>query len=184
MDKVVLRAYKKFEQLDVNSNGLLEGDELSGLATWVWSSFHPGGQPVSAEFMEQEGAKLLGRLDANGDGAMSFDEFAEWFRRTCESVAQYRRGLSIRKKQVVKKSVGRNIPMDGASDINEAVTKEESDRFFDLYDTNGSGTVEMQELLEMVAAFKQRESSSLNQAKIKEAWDADGDGTVSLLAAM
>ena len=73
---------------------------------------------------------------------------------------------------------------DDALDINAAVSKEESDCFFDLYDTDGSGSVDMEELLEMVAAFKQRESSSLNRAKIKEVWDADGDGMVSLLAAM
>ena len=75
-------------------------------------------------------------------------------------------------------------PAHDALDNNAAVSQEESDHFFDLYDTDGSGTVDMEELLEMVAAFKQRDSSSLNQAKIKEAWDADGDGTVSLLAAM
>ena len=75
-------------------------------------------------------------------------------------------------------------PAHDALDINEAVSQEESDHFFDLYDTDGSGTVDMEELLEMVAAFKQRDSSSLNQAKIKEVWDADGDGMVSLLAAM
>ena len=46
----------------------LEGDELVGLAEWVWSSFHPGGDALSEEEKAAESSKLLGRLDANDDG--------------------------------------------------------------------------------------------------------------------
>ena len=64
------------------------------------------------------------------------------------------------------------------NDSESPVSRAESDAFFELYDTDGSGAVEMEELLEMVASFKQVDSGTLNQAKIKQVWDADGDGTV------
>jgi hypothetical protein len=99
-------------------------------------------------------------------------------------VARLSAELEASQAMVIALQAEAEKPADDALDCNEAVTKEESDCFFDLYDTDGSGTVEMEELLEMVAAFKQRESSSLDQAKIKEVWDADGDGMVSVLAAM
>ena len=45
------RAKKKWDSLDADGNGTLEGDELNGLAEWVWTSFHPGGEPIT----EREG---------------------------------------------------------------------------------------------------------------------------------
>merc|ERR1712166_1353681 len=98
VDKLVRRAHKKFDQLDKNGNGLLEGEELTALGDWVWSSFHPGQNSILAA-QELEGAKILGRLDANSDGAMSFEEFEGWFRKTCASIEKYRRGLSQRSPQ-------------------------------------------------------------------------------------
>jgi len=68
---------------------------------------------------------------------------------------------------------------DNAAHTTEAVSQEESDEFFNLYDTDGSGAVDIGELVQMVAAFKERDSSTLNQTKIQEAWDADGDGSVT-----
>ena len=61
--KMLRVARKKFDQLDANGNGLLEGYEIDALADWVWSRFHPGGEPLSDEQMEDFGAKLLTMLD-------------------------------------------------------------------------------------------------------------------------
>merc|ERR1712166_1724410 len=61
----------------------------------------------------------------------------------------------------------------------QAVSQQESDDFFALYDTDGSGAVDIDELVQMVAAFKERDSSTLNRTKIQKAWDADGDGSVT-----
>ena len=36
------RAMKKFNQLDKNQNGCVDGNEVLELAEWVWCSFHPG----------------------------------------------------------------------------------------------------------------------------------------------
>jgi hypothetical protein len=34
--------------MDVDGNGVLNGDELTKLSLWVFDSFHPGGEPISA----------------------------------------------------------------------------------------------------------------------------------------
>ena len=49
VDKMLMKAQKKFDKLDADGNGHLEGDELVELAEWVWSSFHPGGEALSEE---------------------------------------------------------------------------------------------------------------------------------------
>merc|ERR1711865_674039 len=61
----------------------------------------------------------------------------------------------------------------------QQISQEESDGMFDLFDADGNGTVDMKELMAMIAEVKQTDSSKLNQAKIREAWDSDNDGKVS-----
>ena len=91
VERVLMRTRKKFDQLDVNGNGLLARRQLIGLTEWVWSSFHPGGEQLSTKQQAEESSKLMGQL--NGDDNMSFLEFAAWFRRTCSGIERYRRGL-------------------------------------------------------------------------------------------
>ena len=94
IDKELKRARTKFDQMDKDGNGRLDGEEMHALALWVFESFHPGGQPLPAEEQEKEAAKLRNRLDADGDGKLDFDEFAAWFTRTCQSISKYRKGLA------------------------------------------------------------------------------------------
>lgn len=89
INKLMLRARKKFDQFDVDGNGLLEGDELVNIGEWLWSSFHAG-EEASEKKKEAEGLKLLYRQDENGDGVLSFDEFEGWFRKTCAAEVQAR----------------------------------------------------------------------------------------------
>ena len=91
MDKTLVRARKKFDRLDVNGNGVLDGDELVELSDWLWSSFHPGGRALTEEEKQAGVDKLLHRLDENGDGVMEFEEFREWFHATCESISLARK---------------------------------------------------------------------------------------------
>eukprot|EP00658_Telonema_sp_P-2_P004854 TRINITY_DN11814_c0_g1_i1.p1 TRINITY_DN11814_c0_g1~~TRINITY_DN11814_c0_g1_i1.p1 ORF type:complete len:315 (-),score=88.24 TRINITY_DN11814_c0_g1_i1:125-1024(-) len=100
--KALARARKKFEKLDVDGNGVLQGEELETLVHWLWSSFHPDGEPLSAEQQEAETSKLMGQLDSNGDAGLSFDEFGEWFNNTCASVERCRRSISAKKKTEAK----------------------------------------------------------------------------------
>lgn len=53
LDKMILKARKKFDKLDVNGDNVLEGDELVGMAIWVWSGFHPGGDYSNPHDSEQ-----------------------------------------------------------------------------------------------------------------------------------
>ena len=42
-DKIMAeKVRKKFDQMDWNGNGMLEGEELLALADWVFASFNPG----------------------------------------------------------------------------------------------------------------------------------------------
>ena len=90
MQRMLERARAMFEELDSDGTELLEGDELLGLADWLWAFFQPGGNPLSEERKQEEAAKLLQNLDANGDGAMSFEEFAGWFEMRCAKLEQHR----------------------------------------------------------------------------------------------
>ena len=179
-----------FEQADRNHDGSLSHSELKKqiqkddalrerLSITKWKTF-------------------FSEIDSDGDGVVTLEEFAKYYALHCSEGAGVEEVAAVCSKgtpsaalvAAAAQEAADGVPLETAAAkaaedaLDEAVSKEESDRFFDLYDTDASGTVDMEELLEMVAAFKQRDSSSLNQAKIKEAWDADGDGTVSLLAAM
>lgn len=91
VDPMLERAKKKFDQLDADGSGVLEGAELQALGEWVWSNFHPDGQPLSEAEKSEQGQKLLHRLDANTDGSMSFDEFGAWFNNTHAAIQRFRR---------------------------------------------------------------------------------------------
>ena len=56
----------------------MQPTELMALAQWAWSKHHPGGIPLSAEQRDLE-TKWVS-MDGT---AMDFEQFAEWFRRTC-----------------------------------------------------------------------------------------------------
>ena len=65
-------------------------------------------------------------------------------------------------------------------------SKEESDELNDPYDnpvvmSEKSGAVDMDELVQMVTAFKQSDSSTPNRTELDEAWGADSVCTVSLI---
>ena len=72
------RARKKFDQLDVDSSGYLDGEEIDRLAEWVWSSFHPG-KTIDSRTLHAEAAKLWHRCDKNGDGKVDRHEFGEYY---------------------------------------------------------------------------------------------------------
>jgi len=74
-------AKKKFDELDRNGNGTLEGTELLALSDWCWNQFPVSGKEVSKQNRKQAAADLLERTDHNRDGKVDFDEFAEWFVR-------------------------------------------------------------------------------------------------------
>lgn len=81
--KQLERARKKFDQMDDDKNGVLNGGELDKLASWVFESFHPGGEPIDESTKKEQAAALLKVLDENADGVLEFEEFSTWFTTTC-----------------------------------------------------------------------------------------------------
>ena len=90
VDAVLLKARVMFDQFDVDSNGVLEGEEVENLAAWVFDHFHPGGEPITLDIREKEATKLMTRHDENGDKGMDFTEFESWFKKTCVAIERFR----------------------------------------------------------------------------------------------
>ena len=99
------RAKKKWDSLDADGNGTLEGDELNGLAEWVWTSFHPGGEPITEREKAKLTRKLLKRIAVKHNGQMTFDDFHDWFLKTCDEIEAFR---ALQKKHGVKKKKKKN----------------------------------------------------------------------------
>ena len=78
MSDVLVRAKRKFDQLDTDKNGFLNGAEVVELANWLWQIFHPRGEHISDERRKQLCVELLLSVDTNGDGNISFAEFSGW----------------------------------------------------------------------------------------------------------
>ena len=72
------RARKKFDQLDVDLSGYLDGKEVDHLAEWVWSSFNPG-KMIDSMTLHSEAVRLWHRCDKNGDGKIDRHEFGEYY---------------------------------------------------------------------------------------------------------
>merc|ERR1711865_333873 len=70
--------------------GTIEGQEVQALADWVFESFHPDNEPLGDDERDLLRIKLMKRLDDDTNGRLDFEEFAEWFTRTCEGISQFR----------------------------------------------------------------------------------------------
>ncbi len=65
---VILKARRKFEELDDNKNGYLDSEELKSVAEWVLKAYNPQGSVLSKEELNVMEEKLLRRIDINCDG--------------------------------------------------------------------------------------------------------------------
>lgn len=143
------RAEKKWNQLDLDHNGALEGDELLKLAEWVWTSFHPDGEAVSEDQKQDEASKLLRRLDSNKDGKLVFEEFGSWFRGMCTRIAKYRRSRA-HKARIQKANSSQASPRQSAPEnasIKAALDR--AKRKFRELDTNKDGLLQQEEVMQL-----------------------------------
>ena len=77
---VVMRAAReKFNELDVDKSGYLEGMELDLLLNWMLASFCPNGQPLPLEEKVLIKEEMMRQTDENKDGKISISEFSVMF---------------------------------------------------------------------------------------------------------
>jgi len=92
------KAQKKWDELDADKNGKLEGEELLELAAWVYNSFHPLKKATQDQKLEIR-TKILQRHDANRDGAIDKEEFVEYFEEKCQQMTLFHKQREARKKE-------------------------------------------------------------------------------------
>jgi hypothetical protein len=107
IQKQLGRAKKKFAQMDVDGNGVLDGDELLNLADWIFGSFHPGGERLDPEAKDLEVARLLKQLDTDGDGALDYGEFEAWFCETAEAIYRTQRQRAMEARRAAREAAER-----------------------------------------------------------------------------
>merc|ERR1712216_113918 len=92
------KAQMKWDELDADKNGKLEGEELLELAAWVYNSFHPLKKATQDQKLEIR-TKILQRHDANRDGAIDKEEFVEYFEEKCQQMTLFHKQREARKKE-------------------------------------------------------------------------------------
>ena len=78
-EKALAEAKAKFKEMDKDGNGTLEGAEITRLADWILTSFHPNGKPVPAAQREKCSNALNKHIGHQAAGGFTFEHFAEWF---------------------------------------------------------------------------------------------------------
>ena len=88
-DVISARAEAKWNELDVDQSGTLEGEEVAVLAEWVWCGFRPG-QKISAGEKENEIKKIMAQCDKNSDGCIDWWEFKVYYDEIVADIALQR----------------------------------------------------------------------------------------------
>ena len=73
--ELINRARVKFNELDVDKSGMLEMEELDKVTDWVLQAYAEKSPAERSDFK----ANLVKRMDVNGDGKLSLQEFAVIF---------------------------------------------------------------------------------------------------------
>ena len=155
--ELMKRAKSQFDELDKDKSGMLEKAELDKLAEWVLQAYAEKSPAERASFKKT----LLKRIDANGDGMLSLQEFSVVFDEILQRmdlIAKAKKEfdrLDDDKSGFLEKSEltammkvwGQNvlseIKIDASGNIDELLSK---------LDTNGDGKIS---LMEFVPLFDQ-----------------------------
>ena len=73
-----VRAQKKWDELDKDGSGYLDGTEVLDLAEWVWCSFRPG-KKITSAIRLNEATKIMTRCDENENGFIDKHEFQRYY---------------------------------------------------------------------------------------------------------
>jgi calmodulin len=149
------RARTKFEELDADKSGMLEKAELDKVADWVLEAY----TEKSIEERSSFKATLLKRIDVNGDGKLSLQEFSVCFdeilqrmdliaraKKEFERLDSDHSGFLEKNELAIVlaewgKSIIDELKIDTTADIDELLSK---------VDVNGDGKLS---LLEFVPLF-------------------------------
>ena len=110
------RAEKKWNQLDVDSSGQLDGEEVLALAEWVWCSFRPG-ESITPQTRVHEASKLMGRCDLNGNGVIDKGEFGSYYDHVVRDMFRFHKGRAVAKAKQPTKPVASasSVPANATS---------------------------------------------------------------------
>jgi len=92
-------AAAKFNELDEDASGHLEGKEISLLAQWVWQSFHPD-EKINEDQCKKSEAMVLKKCDTSGDGSIDKEEFLVYYKQHSRMVHNFN---TAKAKNVAKK---------------------------------------------------------------------------------
>ena len=153
--ELMTRARSKFEELDADKSGMLEKAELDKVADWVLEAY----TEKSIEERSSFKATLLKRIDVNGDGKLSLQEFSVCFdeilqrmdliaraKKEFERLDSDHSGFLEKNELAIVlaewgKSIINELKIDTTADIDELLSK---------VDVNGDGKLS---LLEFVPLF-------------------------------
>eukprot|EP00656_Telonema_subtile_P031393 TRINITY_DN3435_c0_g1_i5.p1 TRINITY_DN3435_c0_g1~~TRINITY_DN3435_c0_g1_i5.p1 ORF type:complete len:602 (+),score=174.59 TRINITY_DN3435_c0_g1_i5:61-1866(+) len=151
LEAVLARAKHRFDKLDADGNGVIDGTEVLELTNWLWWAFHPGGEPLTDQQRNDMASTLLRRVDSNEDGVISFEEFAVWFRRTSRSIHRFQESLHRSKAPATAPVVPYSpelCPKAAGEQEQKSVLVRAKHRF-DKLDADGNGVIDGTEVLEL-----------------------------------
>jgi len=115
-DAQLAEAHAKFKELDDDNSGYLQGPEMKQLADWIFEAFGRGHALTDGQNRREDrlGRTLMQRLDADGDGKLTFDEFAKWY---ADSMTQIK-NFTEKKHRTSSEDAAMNTIM-GADDLDD-----------------------------------------------------------------
>jgi Ca2+-binding EF-hand superfamily protein len=124
---------------------------------------------------EDEFVKLYGKncqkmwdmIDVNGDGSLSKAEFLKFIdTKFCDSPVKAQKFVNFLEHGQKKKQP-------------KGFSRERSDALFNMFDKDGNGDIDVQEIVNAIASVKGVSADQLDRQTIQKTWDADGDGKIT-----
>jgi len=135
-------AREKWEKLDADKDGLLSGDDLTALASWVYSTLHPGEEPT-AEELAFEHDRMMKLCDSNNDGAINELEFRVYYERTAIGLIKFKQSARARKKRAKKEE------WQEFRSIFQFLGENDAQKKWNALDPDSNGRLEGNEIVEL-----------------------------------
>ena len=190
LDQMTTKLHAKFEEYDKDRKGYVKAPQCVQLAKWILHQYHPGGERARIkvtyeEDKSEESRAAIHRMSSlYKDGATvgCMTQLAsDRVLKNRMSLSQLDRFMSCTMAaydciMIEEWAASTNAVQDELTELYGLY-----DDLFEMYDVDGNGVVDMDELMQMIAAIKHTQTSQLNQAKIMQLWDPNGDDEVGAL---